>query len=215
MTPQSDQIISDTEKDILGEIMNIAFGSATADLDKIIDIYVKLSVPNIKVAGAGELQDYLRETIVSYHEVSIIEQEFWGSFSGSGLLVFPASAAKELMTILMCHGADAISCTRQATLDEEILLEIGNILIGACVGKISELLGTVVTYSPPQVINRFITDFQTFIQSFDPFQTAVIMKTVFIFEKNDVNGLLLLLTHQESIGWLKKALNAFMEPYQK
>jgi chemotaxis protein CheC len=213
MATGPNEIISDTEKDTLAEIMNIAFGSATADLAEVIDIYVKLSVPNIQVATAGQLPGYIKKTVVSYHEISLIEQEFWGDFSGSGLLVLPARAARELMAILMSEGADNVSNMPLATLEEDILMEIGNILIGACVGKISELLNTFVTYSPPQIINQIITDYKTFIESFDPFQTAIIMKTIFKFEKNDLDGLLLLMTNQESISWLRKALHAFLEPY--
>lgn len=214
MASEINEIISDREKDTLAEIMNIAFGSATADLAEVIDIYVKLSVPNIQVANAGQLPGYIKETVVSYHEISIIEQEFWGDFSGSGLLVLPAMAARELMAILMSSGADNVSNMPIATLEEDVLMEIGNILIGACVGRISELLNTFVTYTPPQIINQIITDYKTFIDSFDQFQTAIIMKTVFTFEKNDLNGLLLLMTNQGSISWLKKALHAFLEPYQ-
>ena len=36
-------VVSDEEKDILEEVMNIGFGNATADLAEVIDIYVKLS----------------------------------------------------------------------------------------------------------------------------------------------------------------------------
>jgi len=214
MASIQNEIISDTEKETLAEIMNIAFGSATADLAEVIDIYVKLSVPNIQVATAGQLPGYLKETVVFYHEISLIEQEFWGDFSGSGLLALPSQAAKELMSLLMSSGMDNATNMPLATLEEDILMEIGNILIGACVGKISELLNTVVTYSPPQIINQIITDPQKFIESFDPFQTAIIMKTIFTFEKNDLNGLLMLLTNQESISWLRKALNAFLEQYR-
>lgn len=214
MASKTNEIISDTEKDTLAEIMNIAFGSATADLAEVIDIYVKLSVPNIQVTTAGQLPGYIKQNVVSYHEISIIEQEFWGDFSGSGLLVLPARAARELMAILMSDGADNVSNMPLATLEEDILMEIGNILIGACVGKISELLNTFVTYSPPQIINQIITDYKKFIDSFDQFQTAIIMKTVFKFENNDLNGLLLLMTNQESISWLRKALHAFLEQYQ-
>ena len=214
MTSEVNEIISAEEKAILGEIMNIGFGNATADLAEVIDIYVQLNVPDIQIVKVGELPDYIKETIVSYDEVSIIDQKFWGDFSGSGLLVLPARAAQELMALLMHNESDFVPGKPMASLEEDTLMEIGNILIGACVGKISELLNTFATYSPPQVINQFISDYDAFIESFDPFQTAIIMKTVFKFENNDLDGLLLLLANQESIAWLKKALPEFLEPYQ-
>ena len=65
MTSQPKPIFSEEEKDILQEIMNIAFGNATADLAEVIDIYVLLSVPDIKVIRSGKVRRaklyYLRE----------------------------------------------------------------------------------------------------------------------------------------------------------
>lgn len=40
---QSNIVISDYQKDILQELMNIAFGNATADLTNIIDIHIELA----------------------------------------------------------------------------------------------------------------------------------------------------------------------------
>jgi len=99
-------------------------------------------------------------------------------------------------------------------LEKEFLMEIGNILIGACVGKISELLNTFSTYSPPHVISESINKYQEYIKSFTPNQAAIVLKTVFKFENKDINGLLLILTNYESIGWLRKALHDFLESYE-
>lgn len=204
----------DEEKDILEEIMNISFGNATAKLAEVIDIFVQLNVPDIEIANVRELPDYIKSTISSYDETTIIDQRFWGEFSGSGLLVLPDRSARELIALLMDDGPESISNSPMAILEKESLLEIGNILIGACVGKISELLNTFVTYSPPQIVNEFINDYDSFIDSFDRFQTAIVMKTVFKFEKNDLSGLMLLLTNQESIRWLRSSLHKFLESYR-
>ncbi|NOY70300.1 MAG: response regulator [Deltaproteobacteria bacterium] len=207
-------VFCNQEKDILQEIMNIGFGNATADLAEIIDIYVRLSVPDIQVVEMGQVPDYMKETIVSLDETSIIVQNFWGDFSGSGLLVLPNRAASELITLLMDGHKDEALNKPIAALETESLIEIGNLLISACVGKISELLKTITTYSPPQVINEYITDPEAFIQSFSTFQSAIIMKTVFQFEQSDLSGLLMLLTQQDSIQWLNRSLNTFLESYR-
>ena len=94
------------------------------------------------------------------------------------------------------------------------LLEIGNILIGACVGKFSELLGTFVTYSPPQVFHGNSNECESFIKNFDPSQTAIVMKTVFEFQDKNIGGFLLLLTNYESLDWLRKALHDFLDSYE-
>jgi len=99
-------------------------------------------------------------------------------------------------------------------LEKETLMEVGNILIGACVGKMSELLGDVVTYSPPKVVVENEPRGIIPKNLFDPEYTAIVMRTVFRFEERDVRGFLFLVTTHDSIVWLKKALAAFIEHYE-
>ncbi len=214
MTPEALDVFSDEEKDILQEIMNIAFGNATADLADVVDIYVKLSVPSVQVIGIGDLPEYLKTTIKTDGTSNIIEQKFWGNFKGSGLLVFPGGTERDLMAILEDQDREEVASTQMATLEKGGLLEIGNILIGACVGKVSELLDTFVTYSPPQVLQGDTHNCNFIVEQFDPSQTAIVMKTLFTFKEKDINGFLLILTNHESIGWLRKALKNFMDSYE-
>ena len=214
MDAKPSEMFSDEEKDILQEIMNIAFGNATADLAEVIDIYVLLSVPEIQIIEIGKLPDYLDKTISSGSAISMVEQKFWGEFKGSGLLVFPGSAGKSLISLLDESKAEELESGSIATLEKGALLEIGNILIGACVGKISELLSTFATYSPPQVLRKNADENNFTSDLYDPNQTAIVMKTIFKFEKKNIDGLLLILTNQESITWLRKALHDFMDSYE-
>lgn len=205
---------SDHEKDILQEIMNIAFGNATADLAEVVDIYVMLSVPSVQVVKIGELSNYLKDTIKSEGASNIIEQKFWGNFKGSGLLVFPGGTERDLLALMEEQPRDEVEDTPMATLEQGGLLEIGNILIGACVGKVTELLDTFVTYSPPMVLQGELNNCDFLFEHFDPAQTAIIMKTVFTFEKKDISGFLLILTNHDSVGWLRDALNEFLDSYE-
>ena len=77
MGRDTSEIFSSEEKDILQEIMNIGFGNATADLAEIIDIFVELSIPDIKVIDVGGLPEYIETTIQTYDNTSIIDQKFF------------------------------------------------------------------------------------------------------------------------------------------
>ncbi|MBW1892228.1 MAG: chemotaxis protein CheC [Deltaproteobacteria bacterium] len=214
MEPTAGEIISQEERDILQELMNIAFGNATADLAEVIDIYVKLSVPNIQLVEINALSAYLKDAINSDSKSSIVEQRFWGSFKGSGLLVFPSGSGIDLLALLNEKETDNSDNIPMDLIEKGGLLEISNILIGACVGKFSELLGTFVTYSPPQVFHGNSSECESFIQNFDPSQTAIVMKTVFDFQDKNVGGFLLILTSYESLDWLRKALHDFLDSYE-
>ena len=207
-------MITDEEVEILEEIMNIAFGKAASDLAEVIDIHVALSVPYIKILKASELPVYIKDEIKDLINITILEQTFLGKFKGNALMVFPSYAAKELIGMFGLDKDSSLESDPIATLEREILMEVGNILIGACIGKISELLKDNVTYSPPQII-LFNQPSKTMPENHLSYtNSAILLKTVFGFQKGDVSGLLFLVTRQESIQWLRNALQKFMEQYE-
>ncbi|MDD2540084.1 MAG: chemotaxis protein CheC [Desulfuromonadaceae bacterium] len=205
--------ISDEEKEILQEIMNIAFGKAAADLAEVINIFVVLSVPYIEMLMAHDLPVYIKSQVSEYDRVSIVEQNFWGEFKGSAFLVFQASAGRELISLFGDGSGDFGSESIDA-LEKETLMEVGNILIGACVGKLSELLGDAVTYSPPRVVTENTPNDAIPVNIFESGSSAIVLKTVFCFNERNVHGFLFLVTSHDSILWLKKSLAAFMEQYE-
>jgi chemotaxis protein CheC len=210
----TDTHISEEEQDILQEIMNIAFGKAAADLAEVINIFVVLSVPDIRIIKAVDLPDYIRTEFSEFGNISIVEQNFWGEFKGNALLIFPAGAGKELISLLGDGGELTFESQSSDILEKETLMEVGNILIGACVGKVAELLKDAVTYSPPRVIIEDQPNVSMPKTLFDPSNSAIILKTVFCFNERDVNGFLFLITSHNSVIWLKKALADFMEQYE-
>lgn len=211
VTSSTEEFFTSDEKDILQEVINIAFGSATADLAEIIDIYVLLNVPDILIAQLNNLPDLIKKSAGNEPaEMSIVSQKFWGDFSGAGLLVFSSQSARNLISILG-DNEDANKPIEHVV--EGVLTEVGNILVGACVGKVSELLNTYVTYTPPRVVCNDQIAFESLLNSFDQHQTVIAMKTVFEFRKQNISGFLLIITDQESVPWLRKSINAFAESF--
>jgi len=214
METDKTQLLTSEEIEILQEIMNIAFGKSAADLADVIDTQVVLNIPFTSVMQVDELPDYIRSLVKDYNNVSIIEQHFWGRFTGDALLVFSSGSGKELITMLQ-HGeqtnwmSDSIEI-----LERETLMEVGNILIGACIGKVAELLNDFVTYTPPMIVLEKYYEDAISSSQFDPDKTAIVLKTDFSFTDGNVSGFLFLVTGNESIQWLKDALKTFIEQYE-
>ena len=207
------EMITAKETDLLQEIMNIAFGRAASDLAEYIDIFVILSVPHIKLLQAFDLPAYINNEIKDYDNVSVVEQNFWGKFKGNAFLVFPSGTGKRLIS--MFDGGDEISKSNPINeLEKETFLEIGNILIGACIGKIAELLGDVITYSPPRVVVDKSIRGVVYDNLYDPDNLAIVLRTVFEFNEKNISGYMFILTKQESFAWLKNALYKFLEQYE-
>lgn len=205
---------SSLEKDILQELMNIGFGQAAADLAQVIDLSIELSVPDIQLFKACELRRHIANEVDDEVEFSLVEQYFLGKFKGIALLVFPAKAGKQLVSLFGLQDQRNSPSEHLELLEKEAMIEVGNILIGACVGKITELLNDVVIYSPPRVMIQDVRNSTLPKNLFDPGSMAISMKTVFHFEQQEINGQLFLIANHESITWLKTALHAFMEQYE-
>lgn len=209
----AEHIFSTEEKDILQEVMNIAFGQATAELAEVIDIFVILSVPNIKVVKGRDLPNYFINEMDGSNVVNLIEQNFLGKFSGQALLIFPSGAEKELIKLFNQENAEQSYNVDMDTLEQETLVEVGNILIGACIGKITELLSDFVTYDPPRLMVQDLSQSTPAQFPVDEDSFAISIRTVFRFEQQNVEGYLFLITKQRSIQWLKKALQTFLESF--
>lgn len=206
-------LITSAETDLLQEIMNIAFGRAASDLAEFIDIFVILSVPQIKLLQAYDLPAYINNEIMDYDrdKVSVVEQSFWGKFKGNAFLVFPSGSGKRMISLF--DGRDEFfERDPSHELEKETFLEIGNILIGACIGKLAELLGDVTTYSPPRVLVEKSLH-HLYENILDPDGMAIVLKTVFELNHKNISGYMFVLTKQESFAWLKSALHKFLEQY--
>lgn len=213
MTELTSNDLTQDEKDILEELMNIAFGSASADLSEVINMRIALNVPEIMVLDMKSVPAQLTAMIEDRADTDIIEQNFWGDFSGRSFLAISSGEGSYIASLADISPPEDIQLYNPEHRHTGVFLEIGNIMIGACIGKISELLATVVTYSPPTMVSQD-KDVASLLTNFaDPSMKAIIIKTVFSFDEQAINGFLLTITNPESISWLKEALNNFMENY--
>ena len=208
------KIINDDERDILQEVMNIAFGKASAELAELIDIYVVLSIPDITLLNTVDVPQYIEEEIKDFERVTVIKQNYRGKFHGSALLFFPGGAGKQLFSLFENGENPATDLDDlSVVLEKETLLEVGNILIGASVSKVAELLDDEITFRPPQILIDNNPDDIVDWDLAEPECPAILMRTVFGFDKRDISGFLFLIPSYNSFEWLKKALNSFLEQY--
>lgn len=206
--------LTELEKDALQEIMNIGFGRAAADLAEIINLHVILSVPHIAVLQSDEVIRYVHDEIPDTTDMSMITQFFSGKFSGGSFLVFPHGEGRKLLRIFDGEMALIGENYDIDVLEKETLVEVGNIIIGACVGKIAEMLGDVVTYAPPRFFSQeqIYETLEDVLNSSDSF--AILFKTVFNFEQYNVSGYLFLVSQYSIMPWLKQAIAEFLGPYE-
>lgn len=147
--------------DALKEIIGIGIGSGANALNTMLDSHVHLEVPFLKILSPKEFEVEMEKCGTEH--LSSIQLPFKGNFSGVSELVFPYESASGFIAALTHEETDYtdINSIRASTLSE-----IGNIVLNAVMGSISNLLGLKLTYSIP---NYAEGDFNTLL----PFHTTI------------------------------------------
>lgn len=206
-------VLTDFEKDALKEIINLSFGSASAGLADVIGMYVFLNVPTIEIMQPDEICKYIEKEIFLQKGLNIVEQYYIGKIRGMAYMILSFDNVEEILSILGLNEMHKIQNYSHDVLAQETIIEIANIIIGACVSKIAEMLSDVVTYLPPRYIGSDCSLEAISNKLFKPNSYVIILKTVFQFEAREVNGYIFLVNTYESIKWLKDSINKFIEDY--
>ncbi len=200
-------ILNEDEQDCLQELMNIAYGSATAAITEILDAFATLSIPKIKIIDTKDLKKYLSTQIKvnSDHFVSI--QQINGLLSGENLFIIDRESSNN---IAYKFGLEEDEINDNELSD--IILEITNILSSSTISTLAQEMDTKVSFSPPdvkilesidQLDNQFITKYQK----------VIIISTELNFKDLNIKGELLIFTTDNSIMFIKKVINTLLEEF--
>ncbi len=194
-------MIKEEFREILGELINIAFGSATATIADLFDNFATLHVPDIGLIELKELNTFIIGNFGT-QDIYITTQQFKGPFQGEIILVIDPQSAQN-MQVIMGEEDDADETNLQQT-----LLEISNILGSSCIGKLAELLSTDVTFAPPAIDST-----EQLMGGADdsPYNHIIVISTVLEFKDLEILGKLFIMFTDEMYVWLEKALEDFME----
>jgi len=137
------RILTDEQLDALKELINIGVGRAAAMLNEMTSSRIRVRVPWIRLAEAGELESLIGK---DSRQLSAVKMGFGGPLSGSAALIFPKTEAAILVSHLTGEPADTpdIDALRAVT-----LTEIGNIVVNCVLGSMMNLLQQQVSFSLP------------------------------------------------------------------
>jgi len=202
--------LTQERRETLQEMINIGFGRSMASLADLLGVHIELSVPDVVVIRCEELLDYLINVMDGVEDVSLVQQGFRGEFFGEAVLAMPGMAGRELVVML---GEDSgfQPALEMGQLEMEALLEVGNVVIGACLGQFAELLQTNLSFTPPSVLmeNIHSTYFQEVLRARPGH--ALLIQTNFGVDQRAVTGFLLILMPEDCLQWLFREVDQFLE----
>ncbi|MES0489100.1 MAG: hypothetical protein ABUK01_03855 [Leptospirales bacterium] len=128
--------ITDLQRDAITESINISMGKAASTFNSMIQEHIALSVPKINFVSSEEALDILQ--LPEEKEVCYIKQHFSGTyFTSEAMLVFAQDESLELVKLFL---GEETSVADMTTLEHEAMSEIGNVLLNACIGSLSNIL---------------------------------------------------------------------------
>jgi len=190
------------QQDALVEVINIGFGRAAASLSKLTGQRVQLEVPQITVCPLDELSDTLRPMV--QNEVASIHQVFSGSVAGDALLVLDEHSAAILKELLTNEPALPLQIDASA---REVLTEVGNILLNACLGSFGNLLHVQVSFSVPHLTLETLEGVVSSVTvNRQGLRYALIVHAAFRLKHSSLTGYLIIVLSVASIERLIRAI---------
>jgi chemotaxis protein CheC len=193
------------QKDALQEISNIAMGTAASGLAKVLDSFVRLSVPRISIVETSRIAELLAANFPQHHEISAVRQAFYNQVDGEVVVIFGEEGWRDLADLLD-YDADGPETSKQ-----ELLLEVSNILVGACMNGITQQLGSQISYSPPEILCRAEPLDRLFVGHRPTCDMALLIEIDFSLEARSFSCHMLTFFAPESFETLRTSLSRFLE----
>ena len=195
----SNIILTEDEKDVLQELTNVAYGSATAVVAEMLDAFATLGIPNIKIMQTSALLEELNELKGNSYFFST--QAFLGEFSGESAFFIDNESAQNLAKHLQLKNDDDL---------DDAILELTNVLTSSLTTKLAIEMGTEVRFSLPSINKVELYQLEE-NRTFKEYSQVIVIDTQLNFKDQAINGEVFILTKDGSIEWLKNQLNSILE----
>jgi chemotaxis protein CheC len=194
--------LTPVQYDALVELLNIGFGRAASSLSELTGHRVLLEVPQVSIHPIASLSQALRGVLSD--NVASVHQIFSGPVGGDALLILDHTAAGSLKELLTNEPALPLPIDASA---REVLTEVGNILLNACLGTFGNLLHVQVSFSVPQLnLDTLNHVLQSLLINSEGLRFALVVQAGFKLKDAEVTGYLVIVLSVASLDRLIKAV---------
>lgn len=192
-----------TQTDALTELLNIGFGRAASSLSKLTGHRVSLEVPEVTMCPVAKLGEALKPYIDG--DIATVHQVFSGPVAGDALLVLDHRSGGILKELLTDETALPLSIDASA---REVIAEVGNILLNACLGVFGNLLKVQVSFSVPQVtLEALEAVLQSLLVEREGLRYALVVHAGFSTKGSTVTGYLIIVLSVASVARLIESID--------
>lgn len=202
-----ENVFTEEQRDALQEIANLAMGQAATRLARLLDTFIELSVPRVRVVRAEDAAQTLRDMTGIEESVTAVRQGFRSDIKGEALVICRSSGVGHLCGLVndpYVHSAyDSVSQT-------ELMFDLANVLTGACVSCILNQLDRTPIFSPPGLLGEKISLEDVFQADVLAWKMALLLEVNFALEDQTFRAHLVMLMAEDSIRRMNDALDALL-----
>lgn len=195
--------LDEIDSDALGELFNVGLHRAAASLSEVTGQRILVDMPRLVICPITEIEERLADLVGG--EIATVHQMFGGAVAGDAVLLLEHDKAA-MLAKLMTAGEAALG----GRLDQsarEVLVEVGNIVLGACLSGFGDMLQMPVSFSIPRIhIESLKTILRSLLVDTNEVQYAVIAATRFRLSTLAVDGYLIVAVGARSLTRISEAL---------
>lgn len=136
------------QEDVLKETFNIGVGKAAAALVQLVgpESEVKLTVPTVCMIPLESLARQLHESDDA--DMTGVSEAFVGKVKGNAVLLYSREESLALVALLLGEKPEGLEF---GEVEGDVLLEVGNIVLNACLGTVDNALDLCIEASLPEI----------------------------------------------------------------
>jgi len=177
------------QEDLLKELINISFGLSASLIGDMLEKYVHLGVPTIKIIQTERLPDEVDANVLE-NAFFLTRQQFRSSFHGETLFIIDHPSAHTLSQMLL-HSTK----TLEELQIKSAILELTNIMTSACIGQLAELVKASVYFEAP-TIESYLNSGGIDYNRDSEHSHVIIIETTLDLQDEKIKGYLYILTER-------------------
>ena len=204
------EALNEEENEILQEVINIGMGQAGASLAKLLDVFVNLSVPRVSWVNDDDFVVKVGELVVGNGESwAGVRQAFYNQLEGEAFAIYGANGCQQLAGLMGYDDAE----DDEGGAEEELLLDVTNILVGACLVGVAKQIGKKLDFAAPTLVGIGKPIEDLLYRREREWDQCLLIEVNFCLEEGDFSCHLVILMSEASIEQLRSGLIEFMESY--
>jgi chemotaxis protein CheY-P-specific phosphatase CheC len=192
-------------RDVFQELTNVAMGQAGDLLARLLKVFVKLPIPNVNVIEVSELHMAIASVEQKETTSAVCQGFIGGGVSGEALLILNDSSFIDIAKLMNYEG----KLNTKAEL--ELLMDIGNILIGAVLKGLAEQIDMSFSQGHPVVLGQHAPVSEMIKANAKRWKRTLAIEISYGIENYNINCDLLLLFTEDSIKTLNYKVAFLLE----